>query len=378
MSEIDTNLGQLRQKRGYSAIQLAQMTGVSRQTIYAIEAGTYVPNTAVALRLARALDTKVEDLFTLPDDGPAHALPSEQAILLPGCDALQPGQPVQLCKVDMRLMASPPLPVQWYFPASDAVLTNKSAGGKAPGGGKVKVQIFHAEDEFRNRILVAGCDPGISVLARHVLASGIELVLAHRNSSQSLKLLKEGCIHVAGTHLRDDSSGESNIPEIGRMFPKDSVAVISFAVWEEGILTARGNPKGVRGIEDFAQPGISIVNREKGAGARNLLDSELKRLQINPKKVRGYERTAPGHLPAAWQVQTGAADGCISTRAAARVFGLGFIPLVSERYDLAVRRSHLDLPGVQALLDTLNRASFRRELESLGGYDAKGAGQRML
>jgi molybdate-binding protein/DNA-binding XRE family transcriptional regulator len=372
MPEVDTTLGQLRQKRGYSAIQLAQITGVSRQTIYAIEAGTYIPNTAVALRLARALETKVEDLFTLPDDRPAPVLPSEQVTLLSGSDALQPGQPVQLCKVDTRLVASPPLPVQWYFPASDAVLASKS------GAGKAKVQIFHPGDEFRNRILVAGCDPGISVLARHVRASGVELVLAHRNSSQSLKLLKEGCIHVAGTHLRDDSSGESNIPEIGRLFPKDSVAVVSFAVWEEGILAAHGNPKGIRGIEDFARAGVNIVNREKGAGARNLLDAELSRLKINSKKVRGYDQKAAGHLPAAWQVATGSADCCISTRAAARVFGLHFIPLVSERYDLAVRREHLDLPGVQALLDALNRSGFRRELESLGGYDARAAGQRML
>ncbi len=370
--EIDTNLGQLRQKRGFSAIQLAQSTGVSRQTIYAIEAGTYVPNTAVALRLARALDTKVEDLFRLPEDEPAPALPSEQVTLLPGCDVLQAGQPVQLCKVDNRLIASPPLAVQWYFPASDAVVASKPAGGKA------EVQVLQTDDELRNRILVAGCDPGISVLARHVRAAGIELVLAHRNSSQSLKLLKEGCIHIAGTHLRDASSGESNIPEVGRLFPKDSVAVVSFAIWEEGIVTARGNPKNIRGIEDFARSAISIVNREKGAGARRLLDTALKRLGIDPRNIQGYRNIAPGHLPAAWQVQTGAADCCISTRAAARAFGLGFIPLVSERYDLAIRREHLDLPGIQALLDTLSRSSFRRELESFGGYDTRSAGQRML
>ena len=60
------------------------------------------------------------------------------------------------------------------------------------------------------------------------------------------------------------------------------------------------------------------------------------------------------------------------------MFGLGFIPLLSERYDLAVRREHLDLPGVQALFDTLNRLSFRRELETLGGYDAKSSGERLL
>lgn len=372
MSEIDTNLGQLRQRRGYTAIQLAQITGVSRQTIYAIEAGTYVPNTSVALRLARVLDTTVEDLFKLAEDQPAPTLPAKQVTLLPGCEALQPGQPVQLCKVDRRLIASPPLAVQWYFAASDAVVADKPASGRA------EVQVLHADEEFRNRILVAGCDPGISVLARHVRPAGIELVLAHRNSSQSLQLLKEGCIHVAGTHLGDASSGESNLQEIQRLFPKDSVAVISFAIWEEGILTARGNPKGIRGVEDFARPAVSIVNREKGAGARRLLDTALKRLKINPRNVQGYNNTAPGHLPAAWQVQTGAADCCVSTRAAARAFGLGFIPLVSERYDLATRREHLDLPGVQALLDALAKSSFRRELESLGGYDTRSAGQRML
>ena len=370
--EIETNLGELRQKRGFSAIQLAQMTGVSRQTIYAIEAGTYVPNTVVALKLARALDTNVEDLFELSEDEPAPAAPTEEALLLPDSGPLQPGQPVQLCKVDRMLVASPPPAVQWYFPASDAVIANK------PTGGKAELRVLQPDEELRNRILVAGCDPGISVLARHVRGAGIEMVLAHRNSSQSLKLLRQGTIHVAGTHLRDDSSGESNLPEIGRMFPKNAVAVVSFAVWEEGIVTVRGNPKNIRGVDDMARAGVTMVNREKGAGARRLLDVALNRLGIEPKKLKGYGQTAPGHLPAAWQVMTGTADCCISTRAAARAFGLGFIPLVSERYDLAIRREHLDLPGVRALLDALSRSSFRRELEGLGGYDTRSAGERLL
>jgi putative molybdopterin biosynthesis protein len=63
-------------------------------------------------------------------------------------------------------------------------------------------------------VLIAGCDPAISVLARHVQTAGVELVLAHRNSSQALELLKERYVHVAGTHLRDESSGESNLPAI--------------------------------------------------------------------------------------------------------------------------------------------------------------------
>jgi molybdopterin molybdotransferase/putative molybdopterin biosynthesis protein len=377
MSGIENNLGTLRQKRGIPAARLAKSAGVTRQTIYAMEAGSYIPNTAVALRLARALETSVEDLFSLPQEIAAAEMRTEQALLLAGAGPghigqAQPGQPVELCRVDKRLMASAPSPMPWYFPASDAVIATK------PHGGKTNVQVFEAGEDFRNRILIAGCDPGISVLARHVQAAGVELVLAHRNSSQALALLKEGSVHVAGTHLRDEASGESNLPEIGRMFSKNSVAVISFAVWEEGIVTAAGNPKGIRGIEDLARRDVAMVNREKGAGSRALVDTHLKQLKIETRNVKGYERIAPGHLPAAWQVHSGAADCCIATRAAARAFGLGFIPLVSERYDLAIHRQHLDLPGIEAMLNTLNRSSYRRELESLGGYDAKAAGERLL
>ncbi len=357
VAEIENNLGKLRHKRGLTAIQLAAAIDVSRQTIYAMEAGTYVPNTAVALKLARALGTTVEELFTLPCEAGEPTLRSETAVLLPGGDTPQPGQPVQLCRIDERLMANLPSPLPWYFPAADAVLS-----GKRIRRGTAEVQVFQSEIDFGNRILVAGCDPGISVLARHVQSSGIELVLAHRNSSQSLQLLKDGCIHIAGTHLKDPAT------------PAGS-AVISFAVWEEGIVTARGNPKAIKGVADFAREDVSIVNRELGAGCRALLDEHLAKLGIPAGQVRGYDGTAPGHLAAAWQVQSGAADGCIATRAAARAFGLGFISLVSERYDLVIRKNHLDLPAMQLLLDTLSRASFRRDLEGLGGYDARGAGQ---
>ncbi len=373
--EIENHLATLREKRGFSAAALAKAVSISRQTIYAMEAGSYIPNTAVALRLAQALEVTVEDLFSLAGQTPE--LPSAESTMLLGSDVLQPGQPVQLCRVDKRLMASAPSPVPWYFPASDAIVMAKSTKDR-----KTKVQIFNsggdAEGDFRDRIMVAGCDPGISVLARHVRPSGMELVLAHRNSSQALALLKEGSIHVAGTHLRDEVSGESNLPEIARTFPKNTVAVIALAAWEEGIVTAGGNPKGIRGVEDFSRKDISIINREKGAGSRQLLDSRLKHLGIDVSTVTGYQHFAAGHLPAAWQVKTGSTDCCIATQAAARLFGLGFIPLVSERYDLVIRRQHLNLPAIQALLDTLNRLKFRRELESIGGYDTTTTGQEMM
>jgi len=372
MAEIATHLSKLRRKRGLSAIHLAAAVGVTRQTIYAMEAGTFVPNTAVALRLARALESSVEELFSLSDDAGEPDLRLGDATLLPDSNSLQTGQAVQLCRVNKRLIASAPSPFPWHFPAADAVVAS------SPGHrGKARVQLLQAGD-FSNRILVAGCDPGISVLSRHVQAAGIELVLAHRNSSQALALLKAGCVHVAGTHLKDESSGESNLPEIDRMFSKNLVAVITFAIWEEGIVTAKTNPKGIRGVEDFSRKNIVIVNRELGSGSRALLDSQLKKLDLDPKRVRGYQQLTSGHLSAAWQVQSGAVDCCIATQAAARALGLGFLPLVSERYDLVIRKQHLEIPRTQQLIDTLTRSDLRRELEGLGGYDTRVSGQRLL
>jgi molybdate-binding protein/DNA-binding XRE family transcriptional regulator len=361
------NLAAIRLRRGFSAIDLAGRVGVSRQTIHAIEAEAYVPNTLVALKLARVLDVSVEDVFPLPEEERAAEMPVERVTLLPGSGIIHSGQHVQLCQVDTKMVASAPSPVSWCVPVSDGVLLDKN-----------KARVVYSASEFQNRILIAGCDPAMSVLARYLQLAGIELVLAHRNSSEALALLKEGCVHIAGTHLRDPASGESNTAQIGRLFRGNSVAVISFAVWEQGIVVARGNPKSLREIEDLARPGVSLVNREKGAGSRVLLDSSLAAAGIKARNVRGYDRAAAGHLAAAAEVRSGAVDCCIAPRAAARVFGLDFVPLVSERYDLVIRRKHLDLRGVQVLLETLNRASFRRDLESLGGYDTKVAGRNVI
>jgi molybdate-binding protein/DNA-binding XRE family transcriptional regulator len=355
-TKIINSLAGIREKRGLSAAAVAALVGVSRQTIYAIEAGSYVPNTVTSLQLARVLGVSVEDLFSLPAAA-ANQTRVEAVVAL----SAVPGQPVQLCRIDERLVATAPSPLPWFLPPSDATLT-----------GKTRAQIIDPDADFSNRILIAGCDPAISVLARHMQPTGIELVVAHRNSTQALALLKSGLVHVAGTHL------QANIPEVVRIFPKDSVALFSFAIWEDGIVTATGNPKGIRGVEDFSRKDIGIVNREPGAGSRMLLDGQLKRLGIGAGQVAGYENVALGHLAAAWEVRTGAADSCIATRAAARAFGLGFIPLLSERYDFAIQRKHLELPAIQTLLNTLNRAGFRRELDNAGGYDTQASGQRMM
>lgn len=368
--EIRNRLAEFREKRGLAAAALAERVGVSRQTIYAMEAGSYVPNTAVALRLARTLQSTVEELFELEAQTPPA--PRTEEIALLGAEPPQPGQPVQLCHVGGKLIGLAPASLPWRFPLADGVIAAQGTDGKT------RVQLFDPDQEFGNRVLVAGCDPGISIFGRHVQRSGVELVVAHRNSSQALALLEQGAVHAAGCHIHDESNGESNLPAVRALFPEDDAAVISFAVWEEGLVVARSNPKGIHGISDLGRRDVRIVNREAGAGSRMLLDSRLREEGIEPGQVTGYTQTALGHLPAAWQVANGQADCCLATRAAARLFGLDFVPLIAERYDFVIHRRNLTLPAVQIFLDVLNRAAFRRELEAVGGYDARNAGARLL
>jgi molybdate-binding protein/DNA-binding XRE family transcriptional regulator len=372
---VHNSVAELRQKRGLSAAELAAEIGVSRQAIYSMEAGSYVPNTTVTLKLSRVFGVPVEAIFRIEGDDAPPAHFASNVEILPGEPKIQPGQPVQLCRVGKRLVAACAQPLAWSLPSADAVLVNGASSARRKD--KTTVQLFGEEKDLAKRVMVAGCDPGISVLSRHVQRAGIELVIINRNSSQSLDLLKQGLVHVAGTHLQDQATGESNLPAVRRRFAKGAVAVIGFAIWEEGIVVAHGNPKKIQTVSDFARKGITIVNRESGAGCRLLLDYHLAQLGIAAKAVRGYGQIALGHLPAAWQVLTGKADCCIATKAAARAFGLDFISLLTERYDLVIRTPNLNSQAVQVLLDTLGRAAFRRELEGLGGYDTRTAGDRL-
>jgi len=370
MPDTRTELPRIRQQRGMSASEVAKQAGVSRQTIYAIEAGDYVPNTTLALQLARILEVRVEDLFRLESE--AAPLPKPVTVELVG-DAARKGQPVQLCHVGKRLIgvASVPQPV---LPMADGVVVSGAAGGA--GAHRAEVRVFPSDEPDGKRILVAGCDPGISLLAHHLAkAEGIEMVLAPAPSQRALEWLRDGAVHIAGTHLRDASTGDYNLAAIHKLFPKGGVKVVTFAIWEQGLVFAAGNPRGIHAVEDLGRAGIRLINRERGAGSRELLDRELQRAGIPENQVKGYDRIAHGHLPAALAVSLGEADCCIATRSAAQAFGLGFIPLATERYDLVIRRSFAKLPAVEALLDGLNRSAIRRRLELLAGYDTSRTGE---
>lgn len=367
--QIQNRLAEIRQKRGISAASLAKQVDVRRQTVYAMEAGTYVPNTLVSLRLAQVLDVTVEDLFCL---GAKSSLPEtvRDVELLSSDESLQPGQPVRLCRVGKRMVGVPSQPLPGTLPLADGVYV------KAGRAQKAAVHSFEADDDSGQRLLIAGCDPAVSILGRFVAKEAeIELITANCSSLQAIQWLKDGKVHIAGSHLRDQRTGESNVPVVKKWFPNGGCKIITFAQWEQGLVVARGNPKQIKGVADLPRKHIKLMNREKGSGSRLVLDELLKKGGIETASVRGYNQAAPGHLPAAWHIYSGQADCCMATRAAARTFGLDFIPLTTERYDLILRDRLLELRSIQVLLDVLNRSVFQHELETLGNYDMTQTGR---
>jgi molybdate-binding protein/DNA-binding XRE family transcriptional regulator len=341
---------------------------VSRQTIYAIEAGTYVPNTELALHMARELEVTVDELFSLR--APAPTAPESLAAEVISSSAPAKGQPVRICHVGARWVGVPVPNTPFFMPEADGIVKRTSRTNQ-----RADLMVFAKEEASQKRLLLAGCDPATSLLSNMVeRSSGVEVVPAAASSKLALTWLKEGKVHIAGSHLQDSKSGEFNLPYVRQKFSGEEILVVTFAKWEEGLVVASGNPKGICAAEDLARKGVRFVNREGGSGSRALLDRLLEGADVPPAKIHGYNHIAFGHLPAAYQVLAGEADACIATRSAAQTFGLDFVPLHSARYDLVMRKRTGDLPSVKAFLDVLQRATLRRKLEVLAGYDASQTG----
>ena len=367
-----TRLHELRQARGLGAAEIARRVGVSRQTIYAIESGDFVPNTAVALQLARVLEVSVEDLFSIGVDTSDQPLGNINAELLAtGGDKYSAGELVRIGRVGSRMVAVPaPRFPTFLSDADGAIVTQNKA--------RAMVHPVVESVPSRNSLVVAGCDPALSVLASELKSAGTEVISVPCSSQEALNWLKKGFVHVAGTHLRDRATGKYNLPLVTALFGKENIHVVTFAEWEQGLVVRRGNPKRIRSVADLGGERITIVNREKGSGARDLLDSNLRSAGIPSQSVGGYGRVVPSHMAAALAVANSQADCCVATVSAAKCLGLDFVPLSRERFDLIIASSEIDTAGIRVLFDALNRASLRRKLAMLAGYEVRHTGEMLM
>ncbi|MGW4488707.1 molybdopterin biosynthesis protein [Amycolatopsis sp. NPDC004368] len=243
----------------------------------------------------------------------------------------------------------------------------------------VQVELLRGLSEINRTIVAIGSHDLVLDLAASALRAADPLVtLASSNvgSLGGLVALRDGLCHLAGSHLLDPSTGEYTLPYVDKLLGPDA-AVIRLVHRDQGLLVAPGNPGGIKGIDDLAQPGLRYVNRQRGAGTRALLDHELTRRGIDPAAIPGYAREEHTHLAVAAAIAAGRADTGLGILAAARAFDLDFVPVAQEPYDLVLRPDDLSHDLLAPLWELLDRPEFRAEIEELGGYSCAETGRRI-
>lgn len=366
--EYGRRLRLARLSRGLSQEQLAEEAGVTRQSITGLESGRWDPSLRVALRLARALGTPVEELFSTD--------PTNTTIPADPVASVAEGDRVALVEVRGRTHAFPlsgDSCTRWGFAPASGTVTATTATSNATAG-PAQVEVFGPRPLT---VSVAGCDPALPLLAEPLaeLDPPVRLLWWPCGSSRALELLLAGAVHCAGMHLYDSAARTYNTPAARRALSGSGGAeVVGFAVWREGLALAPGVEGKVKDLSDVAALGLRLANREKGSEARELLDRERRRLRVPASALTGYGSTVGGHLPVASAVASGLADAGMTSEPAALLYGLGFRPLATERYDLVLPTANVELPEVKALLQVLGSRQLHAQLASLPGYDASVCG----
>lgn len=214
-------------------------------------------------------------------------------------------------------------------------------------------------------------------LVKYTAAEGTGLAItpSYIGSLEGLMMLYRGSADLAAIHLLDPISQQYNLPFIRQLFVHEPITVMRLASREQGLIVAKGNPKNIWGIKDLTRSDITIVNRQKGAGTRFLLDSFLAAEGLQPGDVRGYDNEEWNHLGAASHISRGTADAAFGIKYAASQLGLDFIPLTKEQFDLVLRWTPENKAALQHLIDLIHFTSFKDSILELDGYDAEDFGK---
>lgn len=257
------------------------------------------------------------------------------------------------------------------------IIPQNSEGYEA--GETVEVELYKDLKEIENTVVSIGSHDMIMDVISDMMASGYRnmyLSSTHVGSMGGLMALQRGETTIAPTHLLDEADGRYNEAILKQLFGSGRIALIKGVDRIQGIMVKKGNPLGIRGVEDLTR--VRYVNRQRGAGTRVLLDYKLKQVGIRPEEIDGYDKEAATHMAVAALVASEEIDAGMGIKPAADAMGLDFIQVGVEEYDFAIDRQNLQLPQVQAFLEILRSPAFHAKLDELGGYGWHQAGRVIM
>jgi len=221
-------------------------------------------------------------------------------------------------------------------------------------------------------LLAAGSnDPVLDLLLAQMRREHPELYVftCTTGSTGGLRALAAGSTDIAFSHLLDPETGTYNVPFLARLAPGIEAVVVNLFWRDLGIVTARRNPHRIAKVADLGRRGVRVVNRQAGAGVRVFFDRALAEAGIEPRSLAGYENEVFTHQEVGLAVLAGEADAGLATAGVAALFGLGFVHLAKERFDMVLRQPTYFTRAVQSLIEVLRAESFRDRAAKIRGYD---------
>lgn len=264
--------------------------------------------------------------------------------------------------------------------ASDLEIYIRKSKGLSPLAETGPSKAAEVSSAAQDGLVICGQDVILDILTRHLEKEmpHIRFLRNYIGSIDGLLALYRGTANAITTHLWDSDTDTYNVPYVRRLLPGHRTLIINLAYRMEGFYVAKDNPQNVMCWQDLTRPSVRFVNRERGSGARVLLDEKLRILNIKHEDIIGYDHEEMSHLAVASYVARGEADvGLGAEKAALQVKELDFIPLQKERYDLVIRKEDVDKPQFKLLLSVLKSKSFRNEVLGMGGYDLTHTGEVM-
>ena len=288
---------------------------------------------------------------------------------------------VRMGYVDGKLIASPlsrGAGVVSSFMKADGILEIPQGQEGYEAGSSVQIRLLRPLCELQNTLVAIGShDPLLDEISNFLHRKHPDLYMAssHVGSMGGIMAVRRGETHMAGIHLLNEKDGTYNTAFVQKYFPKGGVRVIECVGRTQGIMVAAGNPKNIPNINSLKTPGIRYVNRQKGSGTRILIDYLCKQEQIDTSAIYGYDREEFTHTSVAAQIASGSADAGMGIYSAARLYGLDFIPICIEQYDLLIPDSAWETDVVQKVIEILKSEEFSQKLTEMGGYTLEHPGE---
>src|SRR5215470_6919509 len=216
--------------------------------------------------------------------------------------------------------------------------------------------------------IAASYDLVLAALTRTTVAdAALDLNVSVMGGLDALDAFAAGHANVAGFHVPLGGRRWDRSP-FRRPLDARSDRLVRFVDREQGLILARGNPARVKDLSDVALRGLRFVNRQRGSGTRLLIDQLVADAGIDPATVNGLASEEFTDPAIAATVASGGADAGFGVRAAAAEHGLAFVPVVRERYFLAVRAKDVESPAVARLIGVLRSPQFARVASRFVGY----------